>query len=63
MIFLNVTHDPIAQATFGLVGESISNPDISWLALLTFGFLWNDGNWVSCDTDPSTTWTVCSGFD
>lgn len=55
---LNVTHDPIAQATRGLVGKDVNNPQINALALVTLGFLWGDF-WVSCYDAVSTSWSDC----
>lgn len=56
MLPLSVIHDPISEATYGLVGENVTLPAISYLALTTFGFLWNHGNYFSCSDAVSTTW-------
>lgn len=58
MVPHGVTHDGIAQATWGLAGFSINNAVVSGLAAVTMGFLF--GYWTSCYTALTTSWTGCS---
>lgn len=57
MAFDFVVHDPIAQANYGIGGQSISTPKISGLGVISFGFLWSIGDWSRCYDSPVTTWT------
>lgn len=59
MVPVGVTFDPIAQAEWGLSGHSITSPELSFIAIVTFGFLWSQGNWASCNDSVSTIWTSC----
>lgn len=65
MVPASIIHDPIAQATWGLVGQSITKPLISPIAFMSvpMGLLWSYGNWFNCDDEPTTTWTDCTDFD
>lgn len=56
---VSVTHDPLAQTMFGLCGINPDTPQISGIALITFGFLWT--SWYSCYDSVSTTWAACAG--
>lgn len=60
-----VTFDPIAQASYGLAGLSITQPQLSFIVFSTwtFGYLYNKGNFAECSAAPSTTWTDCTAFD
>lgn len=58
---IGVTHDAIAQAEWGLSGDSVTDPQISGLALITFGYLWGQGDWASCFDAVSTSWSLCAG--
>ena len=48
--------DPIAQTVFGLFGESVDNPDINGVAVVTFGFVYATGSWFNCDPTHTTSW-------
>lgn len=58
---IGVYHDAIAQAEWGLSGQSIHTPFLSGLGLITFGFLWSKGDWASCYSNPTTSWSQCTG--
>lgn len=59
---LGVIHDGIAQAEWGLSGISVTFPSISGLGLISFGFLWSQGDWAQCYNPVVTNWSLCAGY-
>ena len=55
-----VQFEPIAQTTFGLVGEDADGDlTISGIAIITMGALGLFGEIWALDEDESTTWVDC----
>lgn len=56
---VHVRFDKYAQITYGIIGESITDPvERVGLGLVTRGFLWGD-IWATGRTDQNTSWSAC----